>query len=93
MMAQFKSNFVAATSSPQSDGRNQYSISSSERPVLRGFVSGGLIGVEAYKSQPATSFTPASKSGGNTSENENQKNSERLTIQSRFARFPHCFLF
>ncbi|KAG1338805.1 DEAD-box ATP-dependent RNA helicase 24 [Cocos nucifera] len=75
MMAQFKSNFVAATSSPQSEGRNQCSISSSGRPVLRGFVSGGLIGGEPYKSQPAASFTPASNSGGNTSENGNQKNS------------------
>nr|XP_010938236.1 DEAD-box ATP-dependent RNA helicase 24 [Elaeis guineensis] len=88
MMARFKSNFVAATSNSMGDVRNQSSLSSSGRPVLSGFVSGGLIGGEAYKSQPATSFTPASKSGGNTSENGNQKNSESSRDRPRERKRP-----
>jgi len=69
-MAQFKSNFVAATSNPQSEGRNQ----ATSRPVLAGFVSGGSIGGEAYKAQSATNAKPA---GGIANANGNQK-SERL---------------
>lgn len=87
MMAQFKSNFVAATSNPQSDGRNQSSISSGGRPVLPGFVSGGSIAGEAYKSQ-RTTFTPASRSGGNTSESGNQKNSESSRDRPRERKRP-----
>ncbi|KAJ6791602.1 DEAD-box ATP-dependent RNA helicase 24 [Iris pallida] len=65
MMTQFKNNFVAAQTNSQSDSRNQ----ASARPVLRGFVSGGSIGGESYKSQP----TPSGHVGGNSNENGNQK--------------------
>ncbi|KAJ6807699.1 DEAD-box ATP-dependent RNA helicase 24 [Iris pallida] len=65
MMTQFKNNFVAAQTNSQSDSRNQ----ASARPVLRGFVSGGSIGGESYKSQP----TPSGHVGGNNNENGNQK--------------------
>ncbi|XP_008808687.1 DEAD-box ATP-dependent RNA helicase 24-like [Phoenix dactylifera] len=88
MRAQFKSNFVAATSNPFGDGRNQSSVSSTGRPVLAGFVSGGSIGGEAYKLQPATSFTPTSKLGGNTCENGNQKNSESSGDRPRERKRP-----
>ncbi|ONK63211.1 uncharacterized protein A4U43_C07F12540 [Asparagus officinalis] len=66
MMTQFKNNFVAATSNPQSVSRNQ----ASSRPVLSGFVSGGSIGGESYKTQPAINSKP---SGGTSSSNGNQK--------------------
>ncbi|KAG1371363.1 hypothetical protein COCNU_16G004570 [Cocos nucifera] len=86
MMAQFKSNFVAGSSNSLGDGRNQSSLSSTGRPVPRGFVSGVLIGGEACKSQSATSFTSAFKSGGNTTKNGNQKNSERRVLSGKWAK-------
>ncbi|RRT84441.1 hypothetical protein B296_00001285 [Ensete ventricosum] len=72
MMAQFKSNFVAASSNSKGN------ISSTTRPSLSGFVSGGSIGGEAYKTQSLTTFIPATKNEGSTIENGNQKTSERL---------------
>ncbi|RZR79650.1 hypothetical protein BHM03_00005440 [Ensete ventricosum] len=72
MMAQFKSNFVAASSNSKGN------ISSTTRPSLSGFVSGGSIGGEAYKTQSLTTFIPATKNEGSRIENGNQKTSERL---------------
>ena len=82
MMAQFRSNFVAASSDSQSQG---FSNSSSvRRPTLTGFVSGGTIGGDINRSQMASSFSTAPTSGLNTSQttgvpgqNTNQRNSER----------------
>ncbi|KAJ0979934.1 hypothetical protein J5N97_015408 [Dioscorea zingiberensis] len=84
MMAQFKSNFVSASSNSQSDGRNQ---ASNSRPVLKGFVSGGSIGGEAYTSQPATSF-PSGPAAGNTRDNGNQRTSESSRDRPRERKRP-----
>lgn len=84
MMAQFKSSFVAASSNPQNQGMsNNSSAYANKRPALAGFVSGGSIGGDIYKTQTTTgSFSPA-MSGVNTpssGENASQKNSERLIL-------------
>lgn len=83
MMAQFKSNFVAASSNPQNQGMSNSSKAyANKRPALAGFVSGGSIGGDTYKPQTTSSFTPA-MSGVNTpgsGENASQNNSERLLL-------------
>lgn len=86
MMAQFKSSFVAASSTSQGQG---FSNSSSiRRPTLAGFVSGGTIGGDINRAQTASSLTTAPTSGLNTSQNTgqntSQKNSERLLFQLNF---------
>lgn len=72
MMAQFRSNFVAASSNSQNDIRPS-------RPLLPGFVSGGSIGGEAYKApQPnPTSAASALSSAGNIVQNGSQRKAER----------------
>ncbi|KAI4329807.1 hypothetical protein MLD38_028152 [Melastoma candidum] len=55
VMTQFKSSFVAASSNSQSRGGPTSNVN--RRPALMGFVSGGSIGGDAYKSQP-TSLRP-----------------------------------
>ncbi|KAH7676417.1 RNA helicase protein [Dioscorea alata] len=84
MMAQFKSNFVSASSSSQSDSRNQ---ASNSRPVLKGFVSGGSIGGDTYKSQPAPSFS-SGPPAGNTRDSENQKTPESSRDRPRERKRP-----
>lgn len=85
MMAQFKNNFVAASSNPQNQNQgmsNSSSAYANKRPALAGFVSGGSIGGDIYKTQPTSSFPPA-MSGVNTpssGENASQKNTERLLL-------------
>lgn len=82
VMAQFKSSFVAASSS-QSQGTNSSpSLYANKRPALAGFVSGGSIGGDVYRAQTSSSFSPATVSGQNAARqnsggNGNQKNSER----------------
>ncbi|XP_072976138.1 DEAD-box ATP-dependent RNA helicase 24 [Typha angustifolia] len=88
MMQQFKSNFVAAAANSQSYDRTQSVTIPSARPVLRGFVSGGTIGGEMYKTQPATSVTSPSNPGGNRSENGNQKNPESSRDRPRERKRP-----
>lgn len=68
MMAQFKSNFVAASSITQND------IGRASRPLLPGFVAGGSIGGEIFKASPANT---ASASAGTTVQNGSQKKAER----------------
>ncbi|KAG0501009.1 hypothetical protein HPP92_001081 [Vanilla planifolia] len=68
MMAQFRSNFVAAASNSQGDAYKP------SRPVLPGFVSGGSIGGDAYKAPQATSFSAAT---GRIAQNGNQRKPER----------------
>lgn len=84
MMSKFRSNFVAATSDSQNQCSNNTSNAyATKRPALAGFVSGGSIGGEISRPQPASSFNPAPMLGGNASsensrENRSEKNSERL---------------
>ncbi|KAB2068641.1 hypothetical protein ES319_A08G045600v1 [Gossypium barbadense] len=75
MMAQMKSNFVAASSNSPSQGFNN--SSSIRRPTLSGFVSGGTIGGDINRSQMATSFSTAPTSGLNTSQNTGQNTTQR----------------
>lgn len=71
MMAQFRSNFVAASSNSQND------VSRASRPLLPGFVSGGSIGGETYKAPQATSISAAASLGGSFVENGSQRKAER----------------
>ncbi|WOL04025.1 DEAD-box ATP-dependent RNA helicase 24 [Canna indica] len=82
MMAQFKSNFVAASSSSKSN------VPSIGRPALAGFVSGGSIGGESYTAQSVSSFVPASKNEGNRNENGNPKSSESSRDRPRERKRP-----
>lgn len=82
MMTQFKSSFVSASSNSQSQGFS--SSSSLRRPTLSGFVSGGTIGGDINRFQPASSFTTAPTSGLNTSQNSGQNTSQRMSERSLF---------
>ena len=89
MMAQFKSNFVAATtlSSSQNQGSSKSSsVYANKRPVLQGFVSGGTIGGDTNRAQTTNSFIPAhapapmsveKTSDQNSGQNVSHRNSER----------------
>ncbi|KAE8699599.1 DEAD-box ATP-dependent RNA helicase 24 [Hibiscus syriacus] len=81
MMAQFRSNFVAASSNSQNQGSSN--SSSLRRPTLAGFVSGGAIGGDANKSQMVNSFSTTPSSGSNTSQNTGQKTSQRKSDSSK----------
>ncbi|CAL9063740.1 DEAD-box ATP-dependent RNA helicase 24-like [Musa acuminata AAA Group] len=80
MMAQFKSNFVAASSN------SKVPISSSTKPALRGFVSGGSIGGEAFKAQSVA--VPAFGDEGSRIVNGNQKGSESSRDRPRERKRP-----
>lgn len=68
VMAQFKNNFVAATSNSQSPGLNtSSSVFANKRPALRGFVSGGSIGGDMNRPQ-TTSSLAGFVSGGSIGE-------------------------
>ena len=85
MMSQFKNSFVAASPTSQSQGVKSSSSSyANKRPTLAGFVSGGSIGGDIYRTQSTSAYSPAAPvsglnaSGHQTSgETANQKNSER----------------
>lgn len=84
MMAQFKSNFVAATSSSQNLGSNNSSgVYANKKPVLQGFVSGGTIGGEMNRVQTTSSYSPAPTSSAektgdqNSGQNASHRNSGR----------------
>lgn len=86
MMAQFRSNFVPASSNSQ----NQFVQSSSgtqanKRMVLRGFVSGGTIGGEmpAGKVHSVTTTSSASNTTPNSGEITRQTHSERDKSRER----------
>ncbi|KAJ4850340.1 DEAD-box ATP-dependent RNA helicase 24 [Turnera subulata] len=63
VMAQFKSNFVAASSNSQSQGFNSSNAYANKRPALTGFVSGGSIGGDISRTQ-TTGSLPGFVSGG-----------------------------
>ena len=83
MMPQFKSNFVAASSSSQNQSINNSSGAyANKRIVLPGFVSGGSIGGDVNAAWTTNSPNPAPTSGENPTNqnprgNTSQKNSER----------------
>ncbi|PKU86302.1 DEAD-box ATP-dependent RNA helicase 24 [Dendrobium catenatum] len=82
MMAQFRSNFVAASSNSQND------VSRASRPLLPGFVSGGSIGGETYKAPQATSISAAASLGGSFVENGSQKKAESSHDKPRERKRP-----
>ncbi|KAL5561027.1 hypothetical protein UlMin_030774 [Ulmus minor] len=95
MMAQFKSSFISAsstsTSTPTQGSINNSSAPANKRPALAGFVSGGSIGGDGYRTQTRNpiGFVPASgvnTSGQNSGENANQKNSESSRDRPRERR-------
>lgn len=95
MMAQFKSNFVAAASNSQNQVISSSSnMQASKRPAMTGFVSGGTIGGDAYKGQTAkSSSTPASgvnPTGQRPTENAGRRSSERLAA---FPAYVHYLVY
>ncbi|XP_010267974.1 PREDICTED: DEAD-box ATP-dependent RNA helicase 24 [Nelumbo nucifera] len=79
MMAQFKSNFVAAKSDSQNSSFSSANVS--KRPVLPGFVSGGSIGGDANRTQTTTSFNPT-PSGGQTTSGSSKENGSQKKMES-----------
>lgn len=72
MMAQFKSNFVAASSNSQNQSfNNSSSTYTNKRPALPGFVAGGSIGGDINRAQ-TTSSLPGFVSGGSISGDTNR---------------------
>ncbi|KAI3414409.1 uncharacterized protein J3R85_016415 [Psidium guajava] len=93
MMAQFKSNFVAAASNSQNQGINRSSnMHASKRPAMTGFVSGGTIGGDDYKAQTTKSYsTPTlgvNPTGQRPTENAGHRNSESSRDKTRERRRP-----
>lgn len=82
MMAQFKSNFVAASSNSQNQGMNNTAGAYPNKGmVLQGFVSGGTIGGESNASRISSTFAAATPGAYSSSQpardGANQKSSER----------------
>ncbi|XP_020588232.1 DEAD-box ATP-dependent RNA helicase 24 [Phalaenopsis equestris] len=81
MMAQFRSNFVAASSNSPND------VSRASRPLLPGFVSGGSIGGEAYMASQTNSIS-SSASVGSTFQNGIQRKAESSHDKPRERKRP-----
>ena len=83
MMSQFRSSFVAASSTSQNEGfSNNTSMAVNKRPTLAGFVSGGSIGGDINTHQQTASYNPAPSAVNSTSQssgvNPGQNNTNRL---------------
>lgn len=90
MMAQFKSSFVPASSNPQNSNSSMYA---NKRPALSGFVSGGTIGGDANRSQPASTANYSQASGVNdgsqsTGQNAGQRSSNSARDRARERKRP-----
>ncbi|XP_045796871.1 DEAD-box ATP-dependent RNA helicase 24 isoform X2 [Trifolium pratense] len=69
MMSQFRSSFVAASSTSQNEGfSNTTSVAVNKRPTLAGFVSGGSIGGDINTRQQTASYNPAASAVNSTSQ-------------------------
>lgn len=80
VMAQFRSNFVPASSNSQNQFvQSSSGIQANKRMVLPGFVSGGTIGgdLPAAKINSATATASASNTTPNSRETAKQTHSER----------------
>ncbi|KGN52865.1 DEAD-box ATP-dependent RNA helicase 24 [Cucumis sativus] len=87
MMAQFKSNFVAASSAPPNQGSsNSYNVPANKRPTLSGFVSGGSIGGGA--NSPAPPVSRGNSYMPNPVEYSSQKNTESSSDRPRERKRP-----
>jgi ATP-dependent RNA helicase DDX42 len=84
MMSQFRSSFVAASSTSQNEGfSNTTSVAVNKRPTLAGFVSGGSIGGDINIHQQIASYNnPATSAANSTSQssgvNPGQNSTNRL---------------
>ncbi|XP_010679397.2 DEAD-box ATP-dependent RNA helicase 24 isoform X1 [Beta vulgaris subsp. vulgaris] len=88
MMAQFKSNFVAASSSSQNQATSNSNTFVNKRPSLSGFVAGGTIGGDNRpQSTSLTNYAPAS-GGSIGGQNSDQKSSESTRERPRERRRP-----
>lgn len=77
MMAQFRSNFVpASSSSPNQFVQNSSMSQPNNRKVLAGFVSGGTIGGDMPPTK-VNSVAPAPNTTPNSTDNRKQSHSER----------------
>lgn len=85
MMSQFKTKFVSASSNSPSQGSgNSSSAHANKRPALRGFVAGGSIGGDIYRSQTTNTVSPAPASVANiSSQNSGENSSQKPTESSR----------
>ncbi|CAI9767865.1 unnamed protein product [Fraxinus pennsylvanica] len=92
MMAQFKSNFVAASSNSQNQVVNQNpGMHATKRMALPGFVSGGTIGGDIHTAKTIGSIGTASVlniATQNSGDNANQKRSESSRDRPRERRRP-----
>jgi ATP-dependent RNA helicase DDX42 len=93
MMSQFRSSFVAASSTSQNEGfSNTTSVAVNKRPTLAGFVSGGSIGGDINTHQQTASYNnPATSAANSTSQssgvNPGQNSTNRLIFQTELASY------
>ncbi|XP_045796870.1 DEAD-box ATP-dependent RNA helicase 24 isoform X1 [Trifolium pratense] len=91
MMSQFRSSFVAASSTSQNEGfSNTTSVAVNKRPTLAGFVSGGSIGGDINTRQQTASYNPAASAVNSTSQSSGVpgQNSTNSSSKPRERRRP-----
>ncbi|CAJ2631907.1 unnamed protein product [Trifolium pratense] len=91
MMSQFRSSFVAASSTSQNEGfSNTTSVAVNKRPTLAGFVSGGSIGGDINTHQQTASYNPAASAVNSTSQSSGVpgQNSTNSSSKPRERRRP-----
>ncbi|AES82204.1 putative RNA helicase [Medicago truncatula] len=84
MMSQFRSSFVAASSTSQNEGfSNNTSMAVNKRPTLAGFVSGGSIGGDINTHQQTASYNPAPSAVNSTSQSSGVNPGQNNTNSSK----------
>lgn len=84
MMTQFKSNFVAASSNSQTQGAsNILSAPANKRPALPGFVSGGSIGGDIFRTQTTNPVNLSQMTGVSNSSSKNSGVNQKSSESSR----------
>lgn len=89
MRQQFRSSFVSA--STNSLGSHP-GVVPATRPTLRGFVSGGSIGGEAYKAQPVVTNVPSSGTVNPSSQHGNRSNDRLVCFFGKSFQIRMCLL-
>ncbi|GAU11306.1 hypothetical protein TSUD_342970 [Trifolium subterraneum] len=83
MMSQFRSSFVAASSTSQNEGfSSTTSAAVNKRPTLAGFVSGGSIGGNIHTHQQTASHSPATPAVNSTSQSSGVNPGQNSTNSS-----------
>lgn len=84
MMSQFRSSFVAASSTSQNEGfSNNTSMAVNKRPTLAGFVSGGSIGGDINTHQQTASYNPTPSAVNSTSQSSGVNPGQNNTNSSK----------